>query len=89
MRLLQKEDVREEGAGPVAPEDYAVEVSMSQSGGEAVVLTEPAADSSIGRSSSQKLAASVGKRAAAVHCARGKKRDISTKQETPDFEGCC
>ena len=38
MRLLQKEEVREEGAGPVAREDYAVEVSMSQSGGEAAVL---------------------------------------------------
>ena len=60
MRLLQKEEVREEGAGAVARQGYAAKVSMSQSGSEAVMLTESAADSSIGRSSSQKLAASVG-----------------------------
>ena len=61
MRLLQKEEVRGEGAGAVAREEYAAEVNVSQSGSEAVVLTEPTTDSSIGRSSSQKLAASGGK----------------------------
>ena len=87
MRLLHKKEVREEGAGPVAREGYAVEVSMSQSGGEAVVLTEPAADSSIGRSSSQKLAASVGKRAAAVHCAPGKS-EISRQSKKRRISKC-
>ena len=44
---------------------------MSQSGSEAVVLTEPTTDSSIGVSSSQKLAVGVGKRAAVVDCTPG------------------
>ena len=38
MRLLQKEEVREEGAGAVAREGYVGEVSVSQSGSEAVEL---------------------------------------------------
>ena len=38
MRLLQKEEVREEGAGAVAREACAAEVSMSQRGTEAVEL---------------------------------------------------
>ena len=38
MRLLQKEEVREEGTGAVAREEYAAEVSLSQSGSEAVEL---------------------------------------------------
>ena len=38
MRLSQKEEVREEGAGAVAQEGCAAEVSMSQSGSEAVEL---------------------------------------------------
>ena len=38
MRLLQKEEVREEGAGAVAREGYAAEVSVSQGGSEAVDL---------------------------------------------------
>ena len=38
MLPLQKEEVREEGAGAVAREGYATEVSVSQSGSEAVEL---------------------------------------------------
>ena len=66
MRLLQKEEVREEGAGAVAREGHAAEVTITRVVVRPWVLTEPAADSSIGGSSSQKLAASVGKRAADV-----------------------
>ena len=55
MRLLQKE-VREEGAGAVAREACATEVSVSQSGSEVVVLTESTTGARSGRSSSEKLA---------------------------------
>ena len=61
MRLLQKEEVREEGAGAVAREEYATEASVSQSGREAVVLTEPTTDARSARSSSSNLAKSAGR----------------------------
>ena len=72
MRLLQKEEVREEGAGTVAREEYATEASVSQSGSEAVVLTEPTTDASSARSSSHKPAGSVGKRVPVARCTSGK-----------------
>ena len=61
-----------------AREGYAAEVECEPS--EAVVLTEPAG---IGRRSSQKLAACVGKKR--LHTRE--KRDTSAKQETPHFGG--
>ena len=86
MRLLEKEEVREEGARADAGEDYAIEHTS-----DAVVLTEPTTDATSAGSSSQKLAEDLGKRAAGEDCTpeesqmarQGKKRRLP-EPETAD-----
>ena len=79
MRLLQKEEVREESARADAGEEYAIEHTS-----DAVVLTEPTTEASSAGSSSQKLAEGLGQRAAGLDITpeksemarQGKKRRI-------------